>query len=86
MGTLKDQLADLKDKLCKNKDPSRKQKLLALIERIEKGEFDSSPVILDKLFNQNAPRMQYVSPLDRGTQNYGYTDIGEMSGSTENIQ
>jgi len=85
MGALKDQLNDLRDKIFKSKDPSRKEQLLALIERIESGEFDSSPTVLDKLFNQDAPRMQYISPLERQTQNYGYTDLAEMSGSTENV-
>lgn len=59
----------------------RRVKLLNLLTKILGGEFNSSSEPIDSTFSaQQIPRATYESPLERSTNNYGYTtslEIGE---------
>jgi len=63
----------------------RKRLLLRLLKDILKGDFDNTPELLDKLYNNNPPRRQYMSPRERDSYNYGYKEIDEMGASTPNV-
>lgn len=56
----------------------RRQKLFQLIELILQGKIDGSKTPLARIFNQNGPREQYVSPKDRGEYNYGYMGLFDL--------
>jgi hypothetical protein len=80
----KDLLSLLKDKIDKRKNKDRKGKLWDLLKIIEEGKFNSYKEPLDKLFNGMPPRQQYISPVERSNQNYGYMEIGEMPVNNQN--
>jgi hypothetical protein len=66
----------------KQEKTKRRQKLFQILEGILSGKMDSSKTPLARIFNQNLPRQQYVSPKDRSTFNYGYMDSSEMQAGT----
>jgi hypothetical protein len=57
-----------------------RQKLLKrIINSILSGDFDSSEVDYNELFQVHGPaRHEYKSPVERSEYNYGYETIGEM--------
>ena len=74
---------------------SRRKKFLKLMSKLDAGQYDSWQPVLDRMYqlysterdrylNEMAylhgPRPHYISPLDRGTYNYGYADIGQLMG------
>jgi hypothetical protein len=60
----------------------RRQKLFRILELILEGKIDSSKTPLARIFNQQGPRQQYISPKDRASNNYGYMEISEMLSGT----
>lgn len=69
----------------KRKNTLRYKQLLDLLDKIQNGNIDSSEIPKDQLFNNLPPRMQYISPLDRNTENYGYMEAKEMQAGNPNI-
>jgi hypothetical protein len=61
---------------------ARRQKLFRILELILEGKIDSSKTPLARIFNQQGPRQQYVSPKDRATHNNGYMEVDEMLAGT----
>lgn len=66
----------------RSKRCERRQKLLNILNLILDGKIDSSKTPLARIFNQQGPRQQYVSPKDRGMHNSGYMEIDEMLAGT----
>lgn len=60
----------------------RRQRLFRILELILDGKIDSSKTPLARIFNQQGPRQQYVSPKDRGMHNSGYMETDEMLAGT----
>jgi hypothetical protein len=56
----------------------RRQKLFQLLKLILDGKIDGSKTPLARIFNQDGPRQQYVSPKDRGDYNYGYMGLSDL--------
>lgn len=57
----------------------RRQILKMLVEKINKGEFDSSYPTLEQLFQlHTSNRKEYIPPFERDVDNYGYMDVWEM--------
>lgn len=63
----------------------RKKLLLKLLRQVLNGDFDNTPVLLDKMYTNTPPREQYSSPRDRDTYNYGYMNINEIGADTPNV-
>lgn len=58
-----------------------RQKVMDIIRAVLSGKFYSAKRPMDELFNQNTPRMEYISPAERGSYNYGYMEGKEMYGT-----
>ena len=58
---------------------ARRQKLFEIIRLILDGKIDSSETSLAGIFNQKGPRQTYVSPQNRGGNNYGYMQMDETT-------
>lgn len=39
---------------------------------------------IDSLYNQNTPRKEHISPVERQTNNYGYMEMSEIDENLEN--
>jgi hypothetical protein len=61
---------------------TRRQKLFQILELILEGQIDSSKTPLARIFDQQGPRQQYVSPKDRAAHNYRYMEVDEMLAGT----
>lgn len=60
----------------------RRQKLFQILQHILNGDIDSSKIPLSKLFSQKPPRLEYISPRDRGGFNYRYMEADEILAGT----
>jgi hypothetical protein len=60
----------------------RREKLFKILQLIMSGKIDSSKISMDKIFSQLGPRQEYISPKDRGSDNYGYMIGDETLGGT----
>ena len=83
---------ELADSIANEQQPRvRRKKLLELLDKIVRGEIDSSEITIDELFKMHTgvrdqyqlggPRRQYISPADRSSYDYGYMKIPEMGGA-----
>jgi len=61
----------------RRKRSERRQKLFQILEMILSGKIDASKTPLARIFNQDGPRQQYVSPKNRADFNYGYMESNE---------
>jgi hypothetical protein len=68
--------------MARRKRSERRQKLFQILELILEGKIDSSKTPMARIFNQQGPRQQYVSPKDRGMHNSGYMEVDEMLAGT----
>lgn len=75
------------EKFKRKMQQARRKEIMSLIQRILRGEINSSKVPLDQLFQLytserdqylSGPRKEYISPADRSGYNYGYMTSGEM--------
>ncbi len=67
------------EKTNKRDKRNRRLRLLAILKAISEGKIDSSKYPIDEIFaNEVSPRMQYLSPLERSTYNYGFMDSYEQ--------
>lgn len=66
---------------------ARRRKILKiLVDRINKGEFDSFYPTLEQLFRlHTSNRQEYVPPYQRDTDNYGYMNGWEMGANDESF-
>lgn len=68
----------------KSSQDARRKALSAILQQIMKGTYDSSTVPLEKLTQTHtSARQEYQIPTERDTNNYEYTDVGQMNSSEE---
>ena len=67
---------------------TRKEYLEKIIELIQKDQYDSSYIPINKLYEiYTNTRSEYQAPTtERDALNYGYKDIGQMGSTGENPQ
>jgi hypothetical protein len=73
---------EAQDMVSRHDRLKRREKLFRILQLIMSGKIDSSKIPMDRIFNQLGPRQQYVSPKDRGSDNYGYMVGDETLGGT----
>jgi hypothetical protein len=75
---------DIVDKRAERKKILRLVLLKRLIENMFDGNIDSTPTLLNNVFNdKGGPRRQYFSPLSNN--NYGYMTLVEIGAGTPNV-
>ena len=76
---------DVEETIGQREKRSRRRRLLALIRAILSGQVDSRKVPLNSVYQppEQTTRV-YFNSNDRDSNNYGYTEIGEMLAGNPN--
>jgi hypothetical protein len=64
---------------------ARRKRLIAFLKMILSGAVNSKRFPVQRVFEPNSPRREYISPDDRSTYNYGYMETDEMFAGTPYI-